>query len=150
MPGRPNRRLLTDLVRKANGKAPRGTFTHAISAAATEIGKKGLRRQIQFLFTHLGPAQAQELVDSLLKLENEINNLMAQAVDGDRLGLLVRTVYDLKMKEAHQVAHSKPRSIVRHLVRTLGLDKVRKLVNGVVYDQDLEVSCRPTQKGKAK
>lgn len=131
MPRRPKRRLLTELVRTANGKSPRGTFNHTISVTAEEIAKKGLRYQIQFLITHLGPSQTQALVEDLLKVEQEINNITSQAVRGDRLRLLIRTVYDLKMKEAHQVAHSKPRAVVRHLVRILGLDKVNKLVNGV-------------------
>jgi hypothetical protein len=96
-----------------------------------EICKHGLRRQLQFLLTNLGPTKTQALVDDLLKLEQEINNITSQAVRGDRLGLLVRTVYDLKMKEAHQIAHSKPRNVVRHLVRMLGADKVNRLVNGV-------------------
>lgn len=131
MPRRHKRRLLTDLVRSANGKSPRGTFNHAISVTAEEISKKGLRRQLQFLLNHLGPVRAQELVEELLKIEQEINNITSQAVRGDRLRLLVRTVYDLKMREAHQIAHSKPRTVVRHLVRLLGIDKVNKLVNGV-------------------
>lgn len=131
MPRRQKRRLITDLVRTANGNSPRGTFNHAISVTAEEISKQGLRQQIQFLFIHLGPVRTQELVKDLLKLEQEINNITSRAVHGDRLRLLVRTVYDLKMKEAHQVAHSKPRTIIRHLVRTLGVDKVNKLVNGI-------------------
>jgi hypothetical protein len=131
MPRRPKRRLLTDLIKTANGKSPRGMFSHAISVTADDVAKKGLRQQLQFLITHLGPVQTQTLVEDLLKLEQEINNLTSQAVRGDRLRLLVRTTYDLKMKEAHQVAHAKPRTVVRHLVRILGVDKVNKLINGV-------------------
>lgn len=130
MPRQFKSRLITNLVRTANGKSPRGTFNHAVSMTAEEVNNKGLRRQIQFLLNHLGPAQTAKLVEDLMLLEQEINNLTAQAVRGDRLSILLRLVYDLKMKEAHQIAHAKPRTVVRYLVRLLGEDKVNRLING--------------------
>jgi len=130
MSSRQKGHLIAELVRTANGKSPRGTFNHAVTVTADGLNDKGLRRQIQFLLNNLGPSQTTKLVEDLMNLEQEINNLTAQVVRAGRLGVLLRTVYDLKMKEAHQVAHSKPRNVVRHLVRTLGVDKVNKLVNG--------------------
>lgn len=130
MPRQFKSRLITNLVRTANGKSPRGTFNHAVSMTAEGVNNKGLRRQIQFLLNHLGPAQTAKLMEDLMLLEQEINNLTAQAVRGDRLGILLRLVYDLKMKEAHQIAHAKPRTVVRYLVRLLGEDKVNRLING--------------------
>lgn len=131
MPRRIRRKIITELVKVANGRSPRGTFHHAVNATASEINKGGIRRQIQFLLNYLGPAATQELVDDLMKLETRINDLTSQAIRGDRLGLLVRTVYHMKMQEAHQLAHAKPRTIVRHLVRELGPEKVNKLIHGV-------------------
>jgi hypothetical protein len=130
MPRQFKSRLITNLVRTANGKSPRGTFNHAVSMTAEGVNNKGLRRQIQFLLNHLGPAQTAKLMEDLMLLEQEINNLTAQAVRGDRLSILLRLVYDLKMKEAHQIAHAKPRTVVRYLVRLLGEDKVNRLING--------------------
>lgn len=130
MPRRQKRQLITDLVRTANGKSPRGAFNHAVTMTAEDLNKRGLRRQLQFLLNYLGAAQTTRLVEDLMKLEREINNLTTQAVRADRLGALLRTVYDLKMKEAHQVAHSKPNVAIRYLVHALGTDKVNKLVNG--------------------
>jgi len=98
---------------------------------AEDINKCGLRRQLQFLLNQLGAVQATKLVEDLVELEQAVNDLTAQAMQDGRLGVLLRVIYDLKMKEAHQVAHSKPRNTVRYLVRKLGVDRVNKLINGI-------------------
>lgn len=128
MPRRNRRRSLQDLLQLARTKGPKGMFNHTMVQLAEALNKQGLRRQLEFLLKYLGKGQLTTTLRDLLEREGRISQLTNKAVSGDRLGLLVRVVYDLKMKEAHHIAHANPRTIVRYLVNQLGEDKTERLV----------------------
>jgi hypothetical protein len=140
-------RLVIDLTRTIHEQSPRGMFHHVILQIAQTINRKGVAEQLQFLIDQKGERETINTVERLLKLEESITALMQRAAKDDAINLLLRTVYDLKMKEAHDIAHSKTRNVVRYLVREIGIDRVTKLINsGGNYEStksDVPTSCNP-------
>lgn len=125
-----HRRSFHTLFEQARRHGAKGLLHHAITSFAKDINKAGLRRQIQFLTRHLGLKHTDKLVQGLLNVENEVLRLTELATENNRIALLVRLMYDIKIEEAHRLSQMRENELVRFLVRELGLDHVKQLVEG--------------------
>jgi hypothetical protein len=110
-------------------QGPKGLLNQAILKLTEFVNQDGLHKQLGFLKRHLGYKKTTDLSLRELKKEDEITTLIAAANNSERNGILIRVVYDLKMKEAHELAHSRPRQLFRYLVNKLGVARIRDLID---------------------
>lgn len=128
MARRNRRRPVQRLIQLARGRGPKGLLNQATIQIAEEVNGEGLRKQLQYLQNNIGSVRTEFLVKDLLSQEEDITRLIGSALQPECFGLLLQIVYDLKMKEAHALAHSRIRKVLRFLVDKIGIERTTKLI----------------------